>query len=73
MKQEDTSSQGYNSNDSTPQKRCRGSAEIGNESSKDADIRYHKNSQPDLEVGNLLLCNVKLGHEADTSRSGFRK
>ena len=61
MRQEDTSGQGYDGYDSTPPKRCGGSAKIGNKPPEDADIRYHENSQPDLEIGNLLLCNVKLG------------
>ena len=47
------------------------SAKIGNEPPEDADIRYNKYSQPDLEIGNLLLCNVKLGHKVNTSRSYF--
>jgi hypothetical protein len=50
-----------------------GSAEIGDEPSKDADIRYRKNPQPDFEIGNLLLFNVKLGHDVNNSRSHFCK
>jgi len=73
MQQEDTSGYGYNGCDSSPQKRCGSSAEIGYEPPEDADIRYDKNSQPDLEISNLLLCNVKLGHEVNTSRRYFYK
>jgi hypothetical protein len=71
MEQQDAGGQGDNRYDSTPPKRCRGSAEIGNEPSEDADIRYYKNSQPDLNIGNFFLCNVKLGHEVNAPAATF--
>ena len=54
--------QGYNRYDCRPQQKFGGRFDIRDEPSEGADIRYNKNSQPDLEIGNLFSRHVQFGH-----------